>query len=52
MDVVSISSDLYRIAFKLITDSTQIFMKVCFDRWMNEWLSVFGTEYDVDVVLN
>jgi hypothetical protein len=51
MDMITISSYLYRITFKSFTSPTQISPKFLLDSIVNEWLAIFGGKGYVDIDL-
>jgi hypothetical protein len=52
MNVIGETSYFYRLAFEAAADSSEVRIQFGLDRFLNERLPIFGTEYDVDVVFD
>jgi hypothetical protein len=52
MDVIGVTAYYYWIAFKIITDSTQIIMKFGFYGTVDEGLTMLRAEDNVKVIFN
>ena len=50
--MVGITTDFYRLTFKLLTYSSKIRMKFNFIRRVNKGSSLFGAEHDMNIILN
>lgn len=50
--MVDVATHFYRLAFQLITDTSQVAMQFLFHGWLDEWLPVFSTKYQVDIILH
>jgi hypothetical protein len=50
MNVISMSTNLYRLAFQIFTNSTQIIVQFIFNDMINQRFPVFGAEHDVEVI--
>jgi hypothetical protein len=52
MNVVGIAANNNGLTFQIFADATNITMQLLLIRWMYKCLAIFGTEGDVEVVLN
>lgn len=51
MNMICIAAHLYRVAFQSVTDATKVSVEFMFNIFTDHGFPIFGTEYDVDIVL-
>jgi len=52
MNMVVVTAYFNYLTVEFVTNATEVAMQFCFHGWMYQRLTVFGAEYDMDIVFN
>ena len=50
MNMVGVAANFYYLTVEFVANATEVAMQFCFYGWVYQWLTVFGAEYDMDIV--
>ena len=50
MNMVGVTANFYYLTVEFVTNASEVTVQFCFNWWVYQRLTVFGAEYDVDIV--